>query len=305
MSRPFFDAMFGRMLDDGEELEFRGGTNFIGFVIEADEAEDVYNITPSLEGAAAPGDDTQVIYNSADALAAAAGVTIVDGGNGLQVATYFRGPSTVGPDGVFRVANDVGGYTAANAAGSASVLVGGYVDSANGALYNRGTGAYVAPANTAWYNAQSGVWYWRVHNSGTGGADHDVMALSDAGLALGGRLIDGFSAVNQSLLNGAAPVAPVEGTVLADANANIVATDGSQIRIPTLTADRTYDINNTSAIDEETITLYRTGTEAFTATIRDAADATIATFPASTKLAGVFRKATGGNFVHVGWQRIG
>jgi hypothetical protein len=113
-----------------------------------------------------------------------------------------------------------------------------------------------------------------------------------------------ITALTCTTINGAAPLAPVEGTALADANANIVATDGSQIRIPTLTANRTYDINNTSAVDEESITLYRTGTEAFTATIRDAADATIATFPASTKLAGVFRKAPGANFVFVGFYRI-
>lgn len=120
-----------------------------------------------------------------------------------------------------------------------------------------------------------------------------------SGLAMNSLAISGVTT-----LNSAAPVAPVEGTVLADANANIVATDGSQIRIPTLTGNRVYDINNTGAIDEEFIFLYRTGTEAFTATIRDNADATIATFPASTKLMGAFQKSVGGNFVFRGFQRI-
>ncbi len=161
--------------------------------------------------------------------------------------------------------------------------------------------------------------YYTVRVTGVGNADVDELNIGanlfidfniganqvlTARVYSAGMDLFGNGIIGVGLLNGAAPLAPVEGTALADANANLVATEGSQRRIPTLTANRTYDINNTGAVDEETIVLYRTGTEAFTATIRDNADATIATFPASTKLAGAFKKATGGNFQFTGFWRL-
>jgi hypothetical protein len=97
---------------------------------------------------------------------------------------------------------------------------------------------------------------------------------------------------------------PTHGVTLADANATLTADQGAVRRIPVLTANRTYDIDNTNAVDEEIVVLVRDGAEAFTATIRDHADAPIATFPASRKLAGSFKKITGSNFQFVGFQRI-
>ena len=97
---------------------------------------------------------------------------------------------------------------------------------------------------------------------------------------------------------------PTHGVTLADADATLTADQGAVRRIPVISANRTYDIDNTNAIDEEIVVLVRDGAEAFTATIRDHADATIATFPASQKLAGSFKKKTGENFEFLGFQRV-
>lgn len=238
----------------------------------------------------APGDDTQVLYNSSDTVAAATGVKIVDDGDGLQ-ATHFDSSGTVGTSGFLRVHLVAQLFASIRSYDGVTRQIMG-IDTDESSFWDLYLGDGASSGNNALYLGAKTFGQMRI-------AGNFVFGWDANGIDVNGKVI-----TNVALLNGAAPLAPVEGTVLANADANIVATDGSQIRIPTLTANRTYDINNTGAIDEETITLYRTGTEAFTATIRDAADATIATFPASTKLAGVFRKATGANFVFVGFQRI-
>ncbi len=145
-----------------------------------------------------PGDAGALLYSAGlGALAAADGLIVVDSGNGLS-ATHFDGPGTVAPAGAFRAANNAGGYTA-RTTGADSVLVGGYIDASNNALYNRGTGGFVASGNTAWWNAQSGVYYWREYTSGNtdAGGEFDVMALSSAGLNLLNRLLIGVSSLRQ------------------------------------------------------------------------------------------------------------
>jgi hypothetical protein len=89
------------------------------------------------------------------------------------------------------------------------------------------------------------------------------------------------------------------GADLTDADATITIAGAAWRVLPpaTLSTNRVVDIDNTSAVDEETITIDRQDTTANTLTIRDNANATIFTFPASTAMKCVFRKAAGGNFV--------
>lgn len=379
-SRGSLDALLGRLLQDGEELELRGGLNFIGITLTPNEANDVYDVEIDPASITAPGSTTQVVYNLAGVLTGASGVTIASGhaitatgGAADSVATqgavrlgassgdggiWFRNDDDDANIGTFLGTDDVMyvgiGAAGANlygdsfvnlqmgASGVASILMNSVVKwsfsstTLSGQSYaGSGTVPALGTFRSAYNTTVLGV-------KDSGGTDREAIRIGSTGtdeLALGNTAAlhvwahikastgafgvwDGTSQLFKvtpagtvfassggvltgvTSINGAAPLAPVEGVVLLDSNGNIVVANGSQIRIPTLTANRTYDINNDGAIDEETITLYRTGTEAFTATIRDHADATIATFPASTKLAGVFRKATGGNFVHVGWQRL-
>lgn len=81
----FYDAMLGKISDEGEELELLGGLNFIGFVISKDEANNRYNIeSPAVT---AVQDSRQVI--------AGAGLT---GGGDLstdRTFTIVAGDSTI------------------------------------------------------------------------------------------------------------------------------------------------------------------------------------------------------------------
>jgi hypothetical protein len=91
----------------------------------------------------------------------------------------------------------------------------------------------------------------------------------------------------------------VVGALLTDADATITIAGGSwRVLAPkTLTANRTVDIDNATESDNEEIVIDRQDKEAFTLTVRDNANATIATFPASVKMRGHFRKVAGANFV--------
>jgi hypothetical protein len=147
-------------------------------------------------------------------------------------------------------------------------------------------------------DAGSGVAELRLHGSGKfRGATCDLTGSLTSAAAT-------ITTLTATTINGSALLAPVEGSAISDADTTITISGGALRRIGTLTAPRTIDIDNTGAVDKEVIVLYRSGTEAFAATIRDHSNATIATFPASTKIAGSFRKSPGGNFEHLGFQRI-
>ncbi len=130
---------------------------------------------------------------------------------------------------------------------------------------------------------------------------HDVVLAPDQGITL---WLDVSGPNRWRPMGVAEQYTPTHGVTLANADATLTADQGAVRRIPVISANRTYDIDNTNAIDEEIVVLVRDGAEAFTATIRDHANATIATFPASQKLAGSFQKKTGANFEFRGFQRV-
>lgn len=92
----------------------------------------------------------------------------------------------------------------------------------------------------------------------------------------------------------------IVGANLGNADATITVAGGSWRILPpeTLTANRTVQIDNTGAGDDETITIDRQDKENFTLTVKDNGGTnTLAVMPALTKMRGVFRKAAGANFV--------
>lgn len=82
----WLDALFGRLFDGGTELPLRGGMNFIGFTIEADAANNRYNITaPS--GGASTSDD---VSNESGV----SGATVTDALDALEAAIVGGGTPT-------------------------------------------------------------------------------------------------------------------------------------------------------------------------------------------------------------------
>ena len=101
-SRGSLDALLGRLFENGTELELRGGLNFIGISLTANEAEDRYDLEIDVESISAAGSSGAVQYNDAGVFAGAALVTIVDSGNGIKAA-HFDGPGTVPGSGHWRL----------------------------------------------------------------------------------------------------------------------------------------------------------------------------------------------------------
>lgn len=179
MSGDWLEARLGKQYDDGEELELLGGNNYIGFVITKDLVNGRYDFEL----------DPEYTFDAFK-------------------ADHFDGPDTVADAGTFRAGNNVGGYVARRTDGG-PVLVGGYIDGANSALYGRRTGPYVTAENVAVYVDSAGVFYWRGDDGVT---ETDWMALSSAGLSLGNRILDGITNIaNITSIKGATVAAPVEG----------------------------------------------------------------------------------------------
>jgi len=65
-----------------------------------------------------------------------------------------------------------------------------------------------------------------------------------------------------------------------------------------LAQNSVLDIDNTNAIDDETITIVSLNTAAFTYTLRDHANANLFVIPASTRMAVTLRKVTAANFAN-------
>ena len=104
---------------------------------------------------------------------------------------------------------------------------------------------------------------------------------------------------------------PAQGTLLTGAagtpGQSIIITEGSIRYLRTNLANNfVLDINNTSARDDETITIVRSEPtpSAFTFTIRDNADATIGTLTPSIRESVTFKKATGANFANAVYTRL-
>jgi hypothetical protein len=64
------------------------------------------------------------------------------------------------------------------------------------------------------------------------------------------------------------------------------------------------DIDNTNAIDDETITIVSFNNAAFTYSIRDHSNNQVAQIPASTRMSVTLRKAAGGNFANPVYTRL-
>jgi hypothetical protein len=266
MAGNWFEAILGKLYNNGTELELLGGLNFkSGIKATADFANGRY--------------DVAIDSQSASGIA----------------ATHFDGPGAVGSNGVFRAANDAGGYVAVKSDGTSTVLVGGYVDSFNNTLYGRGTGPYVAPGNTAWYVLSGGSFFFRVNGETT------EWQFSATQLDCFGNDL-----ANVGRLNGATVAAPVEGTALTDAAQTLAVAGGNNyVQAVALTASRTKTLSNTGPETGEVITIIRTTTAAFTMPIVNGGvgGGTPYTFPVSAKRVADFR-FDGVNWVLAGVKRL-
>jgi hypothetical protein len=109
-----YDALLGRILDNGEEVELRGGLNFIGVTITENESLNCLNIT--FTGAA--GETGEIPFSAAGVLDFDASFTFT-GGNLLTLPAGSRVKSSVTL--IMNSSTDV--HVAADAAGANPTLL--------------------------------------------------------------------------------------------------------------------------------------------------------------------------------------
>lgn len=315
MARPFFDAVFGRLLDDGVELELRGGINFVGFTIEADEATDTIKITSPTGSLTSDDIDNEsgvsgtTVSDALDTLNTAVGLRAL-ASRTITAGAGMTGGGDLSADRTLNVIAHADGTITVNAD---SVQVGVLV----AANYAANTIALSKLSNAS---AQFQI---MARKTSSGGAWEDC-SRSELGLALSATTITagtnlsggGDLSANRTLnvvatltgitsINGVTLASPVEGTALTDADQTLAVSGGSNyVQSTALTANRTKTLDTSTGTPEagEIITITRTTTAAFTLIVKTGST-TIYTFPASAKKVADFQ-FDGADWTFVGVKRI-
>jgi hypothetical protein len=253
MARSWFDAFFGRLLNNGTELELIGGVNFVGFTITADTVNGYYTIVnpgpviadnsvalAKLVNASAQYDFIMRKTAGAGSWERGTRADLVSAIDSQTVATFFGAPRI-----------QLGG--ASTTRGLLNASIGGFGTNGGLIIAARTNGGvecdvvrwdstdklFLGDADDAAQviaSVETGGWFAvRVNNV-------EQVRIDATGIVLGGRLISGLTT-----LNGSRYISPTQGADLGDANVTINLSGGANYYMPasTTTTARTVTIGNT------------------------------------------------------------
>lgn len=163
------DAMFGRIFDNGTELELLGGLNFVGFTIAADTANGRYTIAIDVPGLGYDSDDignasviaagSGTVTDALDALFGSLAVhqSLIDtAGSDIDTlqarqiiaGTNLTGGGTLAADRTLNLSATPTGITSINGTRVIAVSQGSNLTNANETIHISGGANYFMPAGT-------------------------------------------------------------------------------------------------------------------------------------------------------------